>query len=210
MVQQVLAFNLHPVQHLHPSWLPPDWPARHRRLERFGPGAQAVLGDCLRRWQGALPQAFDFDAPLRRIALLDGRALRRVAAYCGFATHRAAFGLRGTGSVLRRQARRYDADAAQFVQKRMPALDAFAMNTAALEARPAGAGHLVVARGYRLLLALLAGEGEPLLQRVRHKLPRHASRAALPELRPAQQAQLAELVLLCIVPERLPEWDWLF
>lgn len=211
MVQQVLAFNLHPERTLHASWLPADWPARYRRLGRYGEGAQAVLGDCLRRWPGgSVPQEFDFDTPLRRIALMDGPALRRLAAYAGFATHRTAFALRGVAPVLRRQAQRYDRDAAQFVQQRLPAPSAFAMNTSSLEARPVAAGHVVVERGYRLLLALLAPEGEALLQRVRHKLPRRVSALAPPELKPAQHEQLAELVLLCIVPERLPTWDWLF
>lgn len=212
LVEQVLAFNLHPERTLHPSWLPAEWPARHRRLAGHGPGAQAVLSDCLQRWDGhaALAQEFEFDTPLRRLALLDGAALRRLAAYCGFATHRAAFNLRGVGAVLRYQARRYDDDAAQFVQRRLPPLSRFAMNTAALEARPAGAGHVVVGRGYRLLLALLAAQGAPVLERVRRKLPRHASRLAPPTLRADQHEQLAELTLLCLVPERLPQWDWLF
>jgi len=71
-------------------------------------------------------------------------------------------------------------------------------------------GRVVVNRGYRLLLAALQGEGEPLLRRVQHKLPRHGAAVQPPLLAPRQREQLRELMLLCIVPERLPQWDWLF
>ena len=210
-VQQVMHYNLHPERDLHASWLPQEWPARHRRLARLGPGGQAMLSDFVRRWEGApLPPEYDFDAPLRRIALMDSAALRRLAAYCGFAVHREAFKLRGVSQLLRRQARRYDDDAARFVLDRLPPLDQFVMNTSAIEARPHSAGQVVVTRGYRLLLAALSQEGDALLRRVRRKLPRRAAQLHPPELRPAQRAQLCEVMLLCIVPERLPQWDWLF
>jgi type III secretion protein K len=84
------------------------------------------------------------------------------------------------------------------------------MNTAVIEARPHGAGAVVVERGCRLLLAALAGEGEPIVRSAQRKLPRRVSQRALPVLQAAQRAELSELMLLCLVPERLPEWDWLF
>lgn len=211
LLQQVMQFNLHPERDLHPSWLPREWPLRHRRLAGFGAGGQAVLSDCVRRWEGEpLPPEYDFESPLRRLALMDGAALRRLAAYCGFAVHRPAFKLRGVSHLLRRQARRYDDDAARFVLDRLPQLDQFVMNTSALEARPHSAGQLIVNRGYRLLLAAMSPEGEAVMRRVRRKLPRRAAQLHPPELRAAQRAQLSEVMLLCIVPERLPQWDWLF
>jgi type III secretion protein K len=211
LLRQMADFNLHPERGLHPSWLPPDWPVRHRVPGRWGPGGQAVLSDLLRLRDGdALAPEYDFDAPLRRLALIDGAGLRRLAAYCGFAVHRPAFKLRGVGAALRRQAERYDADAFRFVLERMPRLDQFAMNLGPLEARPRSAGRVIVDRGHRLLLATLGSEGEALLRRVRRKLPRRVSQGTSLELHPAQREQLSEVILLCIVPERLPQWDWLF
>jgi type III secretion protein K len=215
LVQQVMAFNLHPEAELHPSWLPSSWPLRHRRIRTLNGSGQALLADCLRHWEAgapgaALPPEYDFDAPLRRLALLDAASLRRLAAYCGFAVHRPLFKLRGVAPLLKRQARRYDEDAPRFVTERLPQLSQFAMNTASIEARPHSAGRVIVNRGYRLLLAAVAGEGPAFLRRVQRKLPQRVCHQALPELRPAQREQLSELMLLCIVPERLPQWDWLF
>ena len=41
LMRLVLRFNLHPEAGLHPSWLPPDWPANARaRLARLAPDAE--------------------------------------------------------------------------------------------------------------------------------------------------------------------------
>lgn len=206
LAQRLVALNLHPEADLHPSWLPADWPARHRR---FGPAGRAVLGEVLRR-QGAPAPVWDFDEPARRLALLDGPGLRRLAVYCGFAVHRAAFRQRGLSRALERQARRYDTDAVPFIVDRLPHLDQFAMNLRDLEMRPSGAGHVVVERGHRLLLATVAATDDVVAGHVRRKLPKRFADRPLPPLRAAQRAQLLEVMLLCIVPERLPQWDWLF
>jgi len=206
LARRLVALNLHPEVDLHPSWLPADWPARHRR---FGVAGRIALCEVLGA-RGVPPPVWTFDEPLHRLALFDGPSLRRLAVYCGLAVHRTALRQRGLGRSLDRQARRYDRDAVPFVLDRLPHLDQFAMNLHDLEARPAGAGHLVVERGHRLLLATLAGAGDAVSGHVRRKLPRRLSLRPLPALRPAQQAQLTELMLLCIVPERMPQWDWLF
>ena len=108
LVREVVRFQLQPQRDLHPSWLPADWPARHRRPQRWGEGAQAALAHWLSQGElaDARPDAerYDFDAPLRRLALLDGPALRRLAAWCGFAVHRPL--LRQRGGVPRRAAAR--------------------------------------------------------------------------------------------------------
>lgn len=211
LLHQVIDFNLRPQRDAHPSWLPPEWPLRHRAPRGEVAGAGGVLAGSVRHAEpGAHAVEYDFDLPLRRVALLDSIALRRLAAYCGFVVHRPAFKLRGVGAELRRQARRYDADATHFVLQRAPRLDRFTMNTAALEARPHGAGRLIVHRGCRLLLAALASQGDAILRGAMRKLPRRVCDGRLPELDAAQRDQLCEVMLLCIVPERLPEWDWLF
>jgi type III secretion protein K len=65
-------------------------------------------------------------------------------------------------------------------------------------------------RGYRLLLAALSSEGETAVQRLQRKLPRRVADLELPRLSTRQHDQLGELMLSCIVPERLARWDWLF
>lgn len=209
LVRLVTAFNLHPERHLHPSWLPPAWPPRHRRPERFGPAAQELLGHLLQRGAPHAPE-FNFDSRLRRLALLDGASLRRLALYCGLCTHKPLFKLRGVSAQLRRQARRLDPDAVDFVLDRVPLLTEPRMDASALQQRPITTGRVVAARGYRLLLAAMSEDTEAIRRRVLWKLPRRVSTLAVPRLAARQAAQLSELMLLCIVPERLPQWDWLF
>ena len=204
-------FNLHPEAQIHPSWLPPDWPAVYRAPQRLGVAGQHVLSDLLRS-RLPEPQGYDtdFGSSRKRLALLDGRELRMLALYCGFGAHRALLKRRGIGAPLRRQLRRFGPETASFVMERMPELSAFAMNNHALEQRPLGAGRVILRRGARLLLALMAADGSALLERTRLKLPRRLAAGELPVLTTPQRAQLDELIQLSIVPERLPAWHWLF
>lgn len=210
LVRLVTRFNLHPEHDLHPSWLPPEWPVRHRQLQQFGTAGKAVLADLLRDRAGMVPSEFSFDSRMRRLALLDGASLRRLAAYCGLCAHKPLFKVRGVSSQLRRMARRLDDDAVDFVIDRVPQLTELRMDAGGLKERPLSTGRVVFNRGYRLLMAAVAPEGDATLRRVQRKLPRRVASLSVPALKPRQAAQLSELMLLCIVPERLPQWDWLF
>lgn len=213
LVRLVMRFNLHPEIDLHPSWLPANWPARHRTPSRLGEAGRVVLANQLRH--GKLPPGgagdYNFDARLKRVVLLDAAALRRLAVYLGLCVHLPLFRLRGGAGVqIRRQARRFDADAVNFVLDRVPELTELHMDNATLLQRPVATGRVVVDRGYRLLLGAVAGEGDAVLRRLRYKLPRRISNLGVPLLQRHQVQQLNELMLSCIVPERLPQWDWLF
>ena len=216
LVRLVTRFNLHPESGLHPSWLPATWPARHRVPSRYGPAGRAVLAELLQRRQagpagGASGLDFQFDSRLKRLVLMDAATLRRLGAYVGFSVHLPLFKQRGgAGAQLRRQARRYDDDAVDFMLDRVPHLSELQMDHQPLLQRPLCAGRVAVQRGHRLLLAAAAPEGETVLRRLQHKLPRRVSELGVPVLQPRQLQQLHELMLLCIVPERLPQWDWLF
>ena len=217
LVRLVMRFNLHPEADLHPSWLPANWPARHRSVARMGPAGRAVLAELLRRGQArghAQPHAaadYNFDSRLKRLALLDAASLRRLAAYLGFCAHLPLFKVRGgAGLQIRRQARRIDRDAVDFVLDRVPQLTELRMDSTVLQQRPLATGRVVLDRGYRLLLGAAASEGALVQGRLKHKLPRRISALSVPALEPRQASQLNELMLSCIVPERLPQWDWLF
>jgi len=212
LVRLVMRFNLQPEADLHPSWLPADWPAPHRLPARMGPAGRAVLAELLRRRHLLATGAdYNFDSRVKRLALLDSPSLRRLAAYVGWGVHLPLFKLRSApGPQLRRQARRLDADSVDFVRDRMPQLTELKMDLSMLQLRPAAAGRLVTDRGYRLLLGACAPEGDAVLRRIQRKLPRRISILPVPELAPTQTRQLHELMLSCIVPERLPQWDWLF
>jgi type III secretion protein K len=229
LVRLVMRFNLHPEADLHPSWLPANWPARHRSVARMGSAGRAVLSDMLRREQVpghsqppapslAQPPAqphtaadYNFDSRLKRLALLDAASLRRLAAYLGFCAHLPLFKLRGgAGLQIRRQARRFDRDAVDFVLDRVPQLTELRMDSTVVQQRPMSTGRVVLDRGYRLLLGTASSEGALVQGRLKHKLPRRISALSVPAFEPRQALQLNELMLSCIVPERLPQWDWLF
>jgi type III secretion protein K len=214
LMRLVLRFNLHPEASLHPSWLPPDWPVHARpRLARLGPPAQAVLRDVLGRMGVVDAQAdYAFDSPVKRLLLLDAGSLRRLAFYASLCAHAPLMRPRrnALAAALRRQARRIDDDAVEFVLERAPQLTEVQMSAHPLKERPAGCGRVVAERGYRLLMGLVADEGEAAARRLARMLPRRAAALPVPALGPRQKQQLRELMLACIVPERLARWDWLF
>jgi type III secretion protein K len=214
LMRLVLRLNLHPEASLHPSWLPPEWPVHLRaRLARLAPEAQAVLRETLARL-GVLvaPPDYAFDSPVKRLLLLDPGSLRRLAFYASLCAHAPLMRPRrnALAAALRRQARRLDEDAVEFVLERAPQATELQMSAHPLEDRPAGCGRVVADRGYRLLAALLADEGEGAAHRLARMLPRRAAALPVPALEARQKQQLRELVLACIVPERLARWDWLF
>jgi type III secretion protein K len=214
LLRLVLRANLQSEESLHSSWLPASWPAHLRtRLGRLGPRARATLGDVLAQ-HGMLAPApgYDFDSRVKRLLLLDPPSLRRLAFTTSLCAHAPLLRPRrgGLALLLRRQARRLDPGALEFVLERAPELTALQMSAHPLKERPSGCGRLLVDRGYRLLLAVLAAEGEAAVQRGQRMLPRRVAALEAPALAPRQKDQLVELMLGCIVPERLAQWDWLF
>lgn len=214
-MQLVMQHNLHPEAERHASWWPATWPVRHRRVARLGEGGRLVLADLLRHDDPtATAPRYNFEAPLARLALVDGASLRRLAAYLGLCAHQPLLRERRLGPVLRRQARRLDGDAAEFVLRRTPPLSELRLSVTRLQQHPSGAGRLVFDRGYRLLLATLRAAGtdggDDTLARVQRKLPRRVASLDVPVLDAPRAAQLREVLLQCLIPERLPQWDWLF
>jgi type III secretion protein K len=214
LVRLVQRFNLRPQASLHPSWLPADWPVHARaRLARLAPEAQAVLRETLVRL-GVLSAEpdYEFDSPLKRLLLLDSPSLRRLAFYASLCVHGPLMRphRNALAAALRRQARRLDVAAVEFVLERAPQASELQMSAQALKDRPGTCGRVVVDRGYRLLAALMADEGEAAAARLARMLPRRAAALPAPALAARQKQQLRELVLACIVPERLAQWDWLF
>lgn len=215
LMQLVMQHNLHPEAERHASWWPAAWPVRHRRVARLGEGGRMVLADLLRHDDpAATAPRYNFEAPLARLALIDGASLRRLAAYLGLCAHQPLLRERRLGPVLRRQARRLDDDASEFVLRRMPPLPELRISATRLHQHPSGAGRLVFDRGYRLLLgtlrAALPDAGDDTLARVQRKLPRRVASLDVPVLDAPRAAQLREVLLQCLIPERLPQWDWLF
>ncbi len=211
LVRLAVRFNLHPEEGVHSSWLPADWPSGHRAVNRFGPSGRVLLGKYLRQW-GMLDQYidFNFDSRRRRLALMDSSSLRILAAYCGLCAHKPLFEMVATSHDMHRFARRIHHDAARFVIGRTPALTGLILSKRLAPKNPLGLGSLVMSRGYRMLLGVLATEGDAVVRQVMRKLPRRVSTLKVPIFRSPKLEQISELIFLCLVPERMPQWDWLF
>ncbi|MGM9484831.1 SctK family type III secretion system sorting platform protein [Roseateles sp. NT4] len=209
-----LRYNLRPASGLHLSWMPVDWPlAASSKLRSLSPRSEVLLGAALVQ-RHVLPDAkrWEFESGLARLSLIDGASLRRLAFYMSLCAHASLMRARwsSVGSALRRQARRIDADAVEFVLERTPELVSLQMSEEQLRSNPRGIGRLMFDRGYRLLIGLATEIDEACAERVALKLPRRAVMLGAARLTAVQREDLGELVIACLVPERLAQWDWLF
>lgn len=98
LARAVAGLAQRPLGHLHPSWLPADWPPAWRRPGRFGPAAADVLGRPLGlAGEGATRDAVIGDLlatsgdPLARLVLMARNDLRLLAWWLGLAVHKAGF-----------------------------------------------------------------------------------------------------------------------
>jgi type III secretion protein K len=214
LLRLVLQYNLHPELGVHPSWAPETWPVRYRaRLGRLAPSAQSVLGEVFKRCRTVPTEAdYHFDSRRKRLLLIDRPTLRRLAFYTSLCAHASLLRPRrdALSTQMRRQARRFDKDAVEFVLDRAPEPTEIKMSATTLMARPHSAGRVLMERGYRLLFALLLPEGDDIVHRIQRRLQRRLAALPVPQLTRIQLQQLDELILSCIVPERTAQWDWLF
>ncbi|MCT9073525.1 type III secretion system protein SctK [Cupriavidus gilardii] len=199
-----------------------DEPARGRLLQalldgRGDPLARLVLLDrsalrLLAVWCGMAVHKPGFASERSRLAQqLDGRLGALAQPLIGTVPYR-----------LRRAARRFDPQAVAFILKRVPDLPDLPMNLDPIRARPSSAARVMAERGYRLLCGLVqalppaasgTAQGDApsaLLNAVRRKFPRRLAALPVPALSRPQAAQLRELLLLNLIPERFPTWHWLF
>jgi type III secretion protein K len=211
MHRLAVEFNLRPDRYIGADWMPDDWPARYRDLARFGERGRAVLAAALlARWcPGALP-GFGFGSRVARIALLDRDALATLGAYCGLMLHRSWL---RDASNWRAQSVLVDAfghSAMPFVLERAPPFDVIGETLEPYRRAPLEAVDAIRRRGCRLLFDLVAAEHAALASRLALKFPRSLAGEPPYGLSVLHRQHLAELIFLCLIPERLAQWDWLF
>lgn len=210
----VATFNLRPDRYIDASWLPADWPLPLRDPMRYGEAGRAVLAQALlqaHRLQGEWD--YDFQPAEKRIALLPADALERMAACCGLCLHRQWL---REGEVSRKTQQAIDlafgAPLVTFALERMPAFEAVAETLQPQRQYPRLAVETLRARGRRLLTDFLVPFGPAVTGRLALKFPRNVAHADRPPylLGRTQRAELGELLRLSLIPEQVPEWDWLF
>ncbi|RKP50598.1 SctK family type III secretion system sorting platform protein [Trinickia fusca] len=216
--QLVAEFNLRPDRYVDPSWPAGLWPAPWNDMSRFGERGQIVLAKALANvvglsaeGSGALPADYDFSSRDKRLALLPREALAELAQLCGLCLHKAWLaGSDVTRGVDKSLTLAFGVDTLQFVHTRTPPFDAVSETLETMRRYPKLVVQKIGARGARLLLDFIAPAGASVFARTRLKLPRIADVQPAYRLNDAQRSELAELLFLCLIPERLSGWDWLF
>jgi type III secretion protein K len=214
----VADFNLRPDHYVDPSWPLGIWPAPWNDVARFGEGGRRVLARALLERvglqadaTGALPADYDFEAREKRLALLPREVFESLAQLCGLCLHKSwLLGDEVTRGVEKALQLGFGPETMSFVRKETPPFDAVSETLEPMRRYPKLVVQKVKARGARLLLDFIAPAGNPVFARTRLKLPRIADVQPAYRLNDAQRSELAELLFLCLIPERLRAWDWLF
>jgi type III secretion protein K len=204
-------FNLRPDRYLHPDWVPDGWPARYRDLAAYGLRGQVVLArHLLARLGLADRHAFVFGNRISRVALIDAAGLATLGAYCGLILHRAwlrdAPNWRANSTLIDA----FGHNAMPFIIDRAPPFDAIGETLEPFRRAPHDAVDAIRLRGCRLLFDFVAPEGAEIAERLRLKFARSVSDQPPYGLNVSHRQHLAELIFLCLIPERLAQWDWLF
>lgn len=211
LVRLVCQFNLRPDSYIDASWMPQAWPEPWRDPARFGPRGRAALARALSARLGLEGKTcFDFSRDADRLALLPPDALARLAAYCGLVLHRASLEEFAGRRMQRALGEAFGADAMTFLTRRIPPFDAISESIESVRHYPELVVTRVHDRGARLLLDFLAPGGTALGERAQLKFARRVTELPPYLLNAAHRQQVGELIFLCLIPERLGEWDWLF
>lgn len=216
--QLVAEFNLRPDRYVDPSWPLGIWPAPWNEMTRFGERGRRVLARALfdtvglhEDASGNVPADYDFAARDKRLALLPRDAFDSLAQLCGLCLHKAWLVsdevTRGVEKALQLG---FGSEVIAFVRKETPPFDAVSETLESMRRYPKLVVQKIGARGARMLLDFIAPAGMPVVARTRLKLSRVADVQPAYRLNEAQRAELAELLFLCLIPERLRAWDWLF
>jgi type III secretion protein K len=212
-------FNLRPERSIHPSRWPAAWPARYRDMALFGERGRRVVAAYLLAQAGLAERheiygefhcEFSFDSRAARLALLPPAALMRLGDALGLVLHRAWLTESGSRRVDKVIAAGFGGETLDFVLQRTPPFDAFGETLEPLKTQPKLLVDNIRQRGARLLTDFVAPAGAPVQRRMRLKLPLQLDAAPAYLMNPAQRRQVSELLFLCLIPERLPSWDWLF
>lgn len=211
MHRLAVEFNLRPDCYIGVDWLPDEWPARYRDLTVFGARGRAVLATALlaRLGPGA-PSVFAFGSRTARLALLDRAALATLGAYCGLMLHRAWLRDAANWRTHPALVDAFGHSAMPFVLNRAPPFDAIRETLEPYRRAPHEAVEVIRRRGCRLLFDFIVAEHAQVASRLALKFPRTLSSQPTYGLNTQHRQHLAELIFLCLIPERFAQWDWLF
>lgn len=206
-------FRLMPSSYCHESWLP-------RGLsDALLPSRARHEGMCHRylspwmmdHFKLGCPEGIVFDDPLRRLALLDGETLQRMAPVVGLAASRDALRRTLDGAALVRLRAATGLDELGFIRASSDGLFPAGMGLPPADLAGQDAGDRLAARGRVLLLALAGIDQLAVIRRLRLKFPRAAGLKAAP-CKPLvhDRAALSSWLSTQLIPRIAPPWAWLF
>lgn len=209
MVPLIFEFNLAPSAWVHESWIPvPLKPPRFEKLKRSA-GARRRLSRLILREHGLEGDfCFDFREERKRLALLDGVTLERLALFTGIAlnAHRIAKTI-DRASVLQLKKSIGD-DGYRFALKKVP----FLLNSIPRPGAgggpgdPAGFREFALACGRTALEECLAGASPALRKRFAMKFPRPCPEGPAGAARDGGDCALWPLVRKVLLKEVDPKW----
>ena len=215
---RLVEFNLHVARFAHRSWFGAllDEPTVSDAVFAGG-GAAARSEPALSRWllqelgvQGEMD--WDMDELPKRIWLLDGAALERLALEFALCMHREWLVRVIDARHLRVLYEKVGRDAVRFVIQDVPE-GAFHYQSPVVSFGPdaqVDVAAMLKDHGARALLALL----QPAWRAVRVRAALHFDRAKefgdAPSLEPAQSRRALELLCERLIPRRFPQWAWCF
>jgi YOP proteins translocation protein K (YscK) len=205
---RLVEFNLHVARFAHRSWwgnaVPEgDW----RAADRVEPQMSAWL---LREVGLEADMDWDLHEPQKRLWLLDGATLQRLAAELALAMHRQWLLQVIDGARLRGLADAVGEPALRFVVGELPQ-GSFHYQSPQVRLVGAATAELrtgLIEEGARTLIALL----QPAWRAVRGRAQLHFERsrglAAVPAFEPQHCKRALELICGWLIPRRFPEWAW--
>ncbi|MDY7577163.1 SctK family type III secretion system sorting platform protein [Herbaspirillum sp. RTI4] len=207
-------FNFRPETYVHESWYADDWPAMYRQPTAFRTAGVKRLAAMLNAQHGLSHcYEFNFSSPARRLFLLPGDVLEVLATALGLLFFQSyVLDLAGAG----RLAFLHDGFGRRLttlVAVRCPSVAFAAVATLAEEVPFLSLPSLrllCAALGRRMLLTLAEGEGIPVVTRTRLKYARSVPVDTRVSFSAEEQSLATELCLMCLIPEEIPAWDWLF
>jgi hypothetical protein len=216
---RVLEFNLHVARYAHRSWYGNGGlgEAVSRALfdshGRFSDLEEPYVSRWLLHELGLWDETdWDMDEPQKRIWLLDGPSLARLARELALAMHREWL-VQVIDSVgLRALQGKVGAQSLHFVVTEVPeGAFHYQLPTLSFDADSSiDVSSKLTEHGVRTLMALL----HPAWRAVRGRAPLYFERAwaleAVPAFEPAQVQRALELICGHLIPQRFPEWAWCF
>ena len=214
---RLVEFNLHPARFAHRSWYE-DRPGGHALREalfdadgRVERRAEPLVSGWLLRELGLQDQMdWEMDEPQKRLWMLDGRSLERLALELALAMHREWLVRLIEGTRLRALAAQIGGQALRFVVEEVPeGAFHFQAPVVSLDPQPQDdLGAELKQHGARTLVALLDPAWRAVRGRAQLFFDRTQELGEQAPLESEHSRRALELICGKLIPRRFPEWAW--